>query len=267
MKKILILVLIFTFMCSMLASCTDVPPLLENEDARPLLESADAEFAKAPRTVEMSMKFSSDSKFIQDRLAVMNMELPMVIDGENVSISTSQKTPGQSIPTYINVMIVDDVMYSSVSTFRGKSRVKATISEEQYQELMEEGNGNMIAAPEDFGELTVKSEGEKKYISCDNISAEKLESLNNAMGEMLDDILGKIKYEPSVAEVTFDITLNQGRYERIDMLYAYFVVMDGQSFRITMEFSAEISYDYVAPIIAPSDADEYRKISFDEFFN
>lgn len=265
MKKILILVLVFT--CFMLASCNDTPPLLDNAYAMSLLESADAEFAKAPRTVEISRKFSSDNKLIHDRLAGMNMELPMVIDGENLSISTTRETQGQIDLTYIDIMIVDDVIYLKVSNFMGKSRVKATISEEQYQELMEESNGNMIAAPEDFGELVVKNEGEKKHISCDNISAKKLESLNNAMGEMLDDILGNMKYESSVAEVTFDIILNQGRYERIDMLNVYSIVMGGQRYRLTMEFSAEISYDYVAPIIAPSDADEYREISFDEFLN
>lgn len=249
MKKILILILALALMCSMLVSC---------ENAQSLLEKAAAALESAPYTLTMKMEFESDNEELNEVFSVMNVEVPMTIDGENVAMDISMDMMGYAVDAKITV--ADRVMYYNMSMMGQSIKMKAEMNEEQYKEFLADSNTEMAVNPEDFGELTVESKDGKKYIACTKISEEGLNALNDIMKDSLDAIEG----EASVSDITYGVTLNDGKYESIDMTCVYSVTVLGETYSVTFKLGAEFSYDNVAKITAPADTDTYQDVGFDD---
>jgi len=125
---------------------------------------------------------------------------------------------------------------------------------------MAENNTEMVLEPEDFGELTLETKEGKKYIACGEISEEGLNELNDVVAESLEALDGAASV--SVADVIYGITLNNGKYESMDMTCVYSVTVAGETCNLTFELSLEFSYDNIARITAPANADEYEEVDF-----
>ncbi len=249
MKKILAMVMALVLMCGMLVSC---------DNALSLIAKADEALKNEPYAITMKMDFQCDNEDINKIFSVMNMEIPAIVDGKNMAMDMSMDVGGYKADAKVSV--VDMVMYYNIEMMGQSVKMKATMNEEQYKEFMAESNTQMMVDPADFGKLTVETRDGKKYIACGEISEEGLNELNDMMKEALKSING----EATVSAVTYGVTLNNGKYESMDMTCDYSVTVADETCNVTFKLSAEFSYDNVAKITVPADADKYQEMSFDD---
>jgi len=249
MKKILAVVIACLLMCGMLVSC---------DNAEKMLEKADAALEEAPYTMTMKMDFETDNKDINKIFSAMNMEFPVTVDGKNVAMDMSMEMMGYTAD--INITVADMVMYYNIEMLGQSTKMKADLSQEQYEEFMEENNAEMMVDPEDFEELTVEKKDGKKYITCNGISDDGIKELNDMMADSLNAVKGKA----TVSDVSFVITLSDGKYESMAMTCVYSVTVAGETCNVTCSMSATFSYDNVAKITAPADANTYQQSKFDD---
>lgn len=249
MKKILALILLLVLACSTLTSC---------EDPEEILAQADAALAEAPYKMTMRMNFECDDDKIDQLFSSMNMVIPVTVDGKNVEMN--MKMDVLSYTADINVSIVDMVMYYKISLPGQSVKMKASLNEEQYQEFMADSNAEMMLDPKDFGELTVEEVDGKKHITCGEISEEAKKELN----DMIENSLNGLSTDVALDNVTFDVTINDGKYESMNMSCVYSVVIDKKTYKITYNLDAEYSYEWISKVIAPSDANKYMEVDFEQ---
>ena len=236
----------------MLASCQSVDSILEQ---------AEAALLTTPYTMTMKMAFSSDNKTVDQILSIMNVEIPVTVDGKNIAMDMELDIMGATAG--VEAIVADMVMYYNIQVMGQNVKMKATMNEEQYEEFMAESNTEMMVDPEDFGEMTVEKKDGKKYIACAKISDEALEELN----EMMEDALKAVGGKATVSEVSYGVTLNDGKYEAMDMTCVYTVTVGGETCTVTFQLSAQFAYDNVEKITAPADADSYLEVNFGDLMN
>lgn len=249
MKKVLALVISLVLMCTMFVSC---------ESAESILKKADEALKKSPYKMTMKMNFECDDEEINKIFSAMNLEIPVSVDGKNLSMDMDMNVMGQSAST--KVVVADMVMYYDVSVLGQNIKMKATMNQEQYQKFMEESNTEMMIDPDDFGKLTVETKDGKKVVVCTEISESALKELNDMMAENLKAFNGEV----SVGDVSFGVTLDDGKYESMDMSCVYSVTVNGKTCNVSFKIGAKFSYEEAAKISAPADAEKYQEVKFDE---
>lgn len=252
MKKFLALILVLSLICCTLVAC-DTP--------QSLIEKANAALQNEPYQMTMKMDFSCDNEELNKIFSIMNLEIPVTVDGKNLAMDMSMDIMGTSAG--VEVIVADMVMYYNIKVLGQNVKMKATMNEEQYQEFMEENNTQMAVSPEDFGELTVEKKDGKKYIACAKISDEALKELNEMMEEALDSVGGKA----TVDEVSYGVTLAEGKYEAMDMTCVYTVTVGEETCTVTFKLGAAFTYDNVAKITAPADADQYQSVDYGQLMD
>jgi hypothetical protein len=250
MKKILALVLALAMVCAMLVSC--------GEDAKAILKKADEALQNTPYVMTMKMNFESDNEDVNKIFSLMEMEIPVTIDGKNVALDMSMDVMGYTAS--IELIIADMVVYYDMSVLGQSVKMKANMNDEQYQEFMEENNTEMVVNPEDFSEITLEVKDGKKYIACAKINEEGIKELN----DMMKDFLGEDDASIAVSDITYGVTLKDGKYESMELSCVYAITVGTESYNITMNLGSEFSYDNVKKITAPADADKYQSVDFDE---
>ncbi|MBR4292449.1 MAG: hypothetical protein IKT54_02430 [Clostridia bacterium] len=250
MKKILALVIALTLLCAMFVSCGDNP--------QTLIEKADAALKEGPYAATLKFNFETDNEELNEVFSMMNMEIPTIIDGNNLVMNMSMDVMGLTVA--LDATIVDMVMYYDIELFGASVKMKSTMTEEQYQEFMEDSNAQMLLLPDYFSEMTVESKDGKKYITCTGLSEDGFKELNDVVAEQLESIGASAE----VSEISYTLTLNKGKYESIELHCVYTVDMDGETTTFTMDMSAEYSYDNIAPITVPENADEYEEVDAGE---
>ena len=241
--------MVLALMCVMLVSC---------DNAQSLLNKADDALEEAPYAMTMKMNFECDNAELNQIFSLMNIEVPVTVDGKNVSMNMSMDMMGYTVGS--NISVVDMVMYYNME-FMGQSiKMKSAMNEEQYQEFMAENQTEMKVKPNDFNKLTVETKDDKKYIVCDGINEEGLKALNDMVAESLEGVAG----EANFSEVAYSVTLSNGKYESMDMSCVYSVTIDGESYNVTLKLSTEFSYDNIAEITAPADADAYEEVNYSD---
>ena len=137
-------------------------------------------------------------------------------------------------------------------------KMKCDMTEEEYQKFIDQSNTTMPIDPANFAELTVEEKDGKQYIACGAITEDGLKELN----EIMEDSLLALDQEAEFKDITYGMTLNDGKYESIDMNCTYSVKVDGQTYTITMKTVMTFSYDNVAKITAPQNTDSYQSVSY-----
>ncbi len=252
MKKILALVIALSLLCAMFVSCGD--------DPQTLIEKADAALKEGPYAATLKFNFETDNEELNEVFSMMNMEIPTVTDGNNFAMNMSMDVMGLTVA--LDATIVDMVMYYDIELFGESVKMKATMTEEQYQEFIEDSNAQMLLMPDDFSEMTVESKDGKKYITCTGLSEDGSKVLNDVVSEQLESMGASAEVE--VSEMSYTLTLNKGKYESIDMRCVYTATIGDETTTITMNMSAEYSYDNIAKITVPADADEYEEVDASE---
>ena len=250
MKKILALVIALTLLCGVLVSC---------DNAVAMVKKANEALEEAPYEVTVKMDFECDNAQLNEILSSMNMEIPVRVDGKNVASNVSIDVLGNTAKA--DIVVVDMVMYCDISVLGHKVKMKTEISEEEYEQLISDNNVEMPITPSDFGELKVETKDGKKYIACGKISEDGLEKLNEIMEKVLESVNG----EATVVEISYGATLNDGKYESMDMTCVYSVTVSDSTYNVTFKLGADFSYDNVESVVAPADASSYTKADISNF--
>ncbi|MBE6639325.1 MAG: hypothetical protein E7616_07755 [Ruminococcaceae bacterium] len=249
MKKILALLMTLFFLSSMLVSC---------DNTQKILKKANAALQEAPYAMTLKISCECDNKEYNKIFSSMDMRIPITVDGKNISMDLKINVNGYR--AIAKVIVADMVVYNKVETISQTVKMKADMNDEQYQEFMEKNNAEMMLSPKDFGELTVETKDGKEYIACDKVSEEGLEELNDMIAEILKSLDG----EATVSDVAYGVTLNDGKYESMEMTCVYSVTVGGETCNVTYHLSAEFTYGNIPKVYTPEDASSYQEISFDE---
>ena len=263
MKRFFTLVLAIVLICCTFTSCDAVlakflPP--KEDDPLTLIEKADAALTEAPYIVTVKSDFESNHKNVHDKLAALNGEVPMTIDGENISINMSTKSGGYTID--MNMIVVEKVMYYSMTVLGKTAKAKVDMNDEQYEEFLKEYEPELAIGPDDFGELTAETKDGKKYISCNQLSKSGIKKINDVMEEGLES--ANVKADISFTGLSFTIVLADGKYESIEEIITYDLKIDGGSYTITLTSTAKLSYDDAEAVTVPADAKKYQTVDYDD---
>ncbi len=251
MKKFLAVIMAVVLMCGMLAACG-------GDNAQDLIDKANAVLEEEPYNITIKMNFECDNEDIDQIFSLMNLEIPTTVDGNNLAMDMSMDMMGYAIG--VKMTVVDMVMYYDMNLMGESIKMKATLTEEQYQNFLAENNTEMTIQPKDFSELTEKTEDGKQYIACNGISDEALAELNDIVADSIDSIGATA----TVSNVVYNVTLSDGKYESVDMTCVYSMTVEDETFTLTLNMSAAYSYDNIAEITHPADAEAYEEIDFGE---
>ncbi len=251
MKKILSLALALMMLVSVFAltSCEKEP--------KELLDDAAKALAEKPYTMTMKMDFQTENAQIQEVFDMMNMEIPITVDGDNVAMDMSMDMMGQSIA--LKMTIVDKVLYYSMSAGGMGAKMKATLNDEQFAEFKGENGAEMPVDYSHFGELTAEKKDGKTVITCTGITDEGKKALNDQMASSLGE-----GGTATVGDLSYTITLKDGKFESMNLSCTYTVSVSGISISATMNMSATYEYKDVAAITAPADAADYQEMPYDQ---
>ncbi len=252
MKRIIPFILALMLVACMLAftSC---------ESVESALEKADKALKEKPYTVSMSMDFECDDKTLNTIFDAMSVEVPINIDGDNVSMDMSMDVAGQSLG--MKMSVVDKVLYSSVDMGAlGSTKMKATLNDEQLKEFIRENTAEMPVDYFQFEELKQEKKDGKEIITCSGITTEGLTALNKEMS----DALVNMGADAAVGDISFVITLADGKYESVALTCSYTVTIQGKAYTVSMTMNAKYEYQDVAAITAPADADSYTEVNYSD---
>ncbi len=267
MKKItsVFLALILVLGLFALTGCTeqlkDLLPgtsTVQEEKPEDLLAAASMDLAQKPYSMTMKMNFSSDNQEMNEVFKMMNMEIPVTIDGDNLSMDMSMDMMGDTMTT--KMILVDKVLYYDMEIYGMSQKMKATLSDQQFQEFMGEQTVGMPVDYSQFAVLKAEKKDGKTVINCEGITDAGKKALNDQMAASLAAMGGSA----SIGDFTYTITLKDGKYESMDLSCTYTVSVAGQSVSVTMIMGAVISYDNVPAITVPADADSYTLIDYSE---
>lgn len=255
MKKListLLLVALVAMSVLTFASCEAVT-------ATSAIAQADKALTENPYTVTMSMDFNCDDASLNQVFDAMSMEFPVTFDGKNMSMNMSLDIM-EGMSASVKMSVVDSVLYYDMTMFGEAVKMKATLSEEQYKEFMEDSNSEMPIDAASFETLTMETVDGKQVITCTGISTEGL----TAMNDLLSESLAAAGADASVGDLSFVITIADGKYESMALTAAYSVTVEGQTYTVSMTMNAKYTYEEVQPITAPADAADYTEVNFDE---
>ena len=68
----------------------------------------------------------------------------------------------------------------------------------------------------------------------------------------------------SIGDLSFMITIADGKYETMALSVAYTITVAGETVTTTMTMNAKYAYDNVKPITAPADAGSYQEMDYDD---
>ena len=254
MKRIISIAL----MIAMLAMSVCAFASCEAVTAASAIKKADEALLKAPYTVTMSMNFESDNAEMNEIFDAMSMEIPVTVDGENVAMNLTTETMGMSIG--LNMIIVDKVLYYDMDFLGQNMKMKATLTDEQYKEINEESNTQLPISSANFETLTLETVDGKQVITCTGITTEGTEALN----KMMNESVGEMGAEAAISDLSFKITIADGKYETMALTVTYSMTVAGETYTVSMTMNAKYTYDNVKPVTVPADADSYEEVSYDD---
>ena len=248
MKKILAFLMVAVLLCTMLVSC--------DEDAQALLESADSALLENPYKLTVKMNMECDDEEINEYLSMMNIEIPMTVDGNNLAMDMDMSVMEQTISA--DVVVYDGVMYYDMAVAGQTVKMKCNMTEEEYKKFIDQSNVSMPVDPANFAELTIEEKDGKKYIACGAITDAGLAELNDMMKESLSSVSEEISFK----DISYGITLNDGKYDSVDMSTTYTMKIEGQTYTVSVKMVMTFSYENVAKITAPQNTDDYQSVSY-----
>ncbi len=252
MKKIVSVMLALVLVACMFA-------LTSCDSVKPALEKADKALKEEPYVVKMSMDFECDDQTLNAVFDAMSMEIPITVDGDNMSMDLTMDLMGQSIGAKMSV--VDKVLYSNVDMGAlGSTKMKATLNDEQLKEFASENGAEMPVDYFQFEKLEMEKKDGKQVITCSGITTEGLTALNEQMGEAVK----AMGAEAAAGDLSYVITLADGKYETVALTCSYSITVEGKTYTVSMTMNAKYEYKDVAKVTAPSDADTYIEVGYDD---
>ena len=252
MKKILALVLLVAMLCCMMASCekTDV-----------LLEKADEALENAPYKVTMKTTFKADNAELNTILSQTAVEVPVIVDGENIAMDLNIPELGVE---GAKIIVVDKVMYMSLEISGMDAKFKVSLTDEQFEKFMEENNATMPVDYKYYDKYEMEKDGDKKIITCTELNKdgkdmlkERVSAMLNAMGNDSD-----VDYD----EIDFELVIKDGKYDSQEMAMDYTISVEGLTAKITATMKSSYDYGDEYKVEVPEDADSYTEMKYEDIF-
>lgn len=280
MKKIVAILMIVAMMFTLLVSCDsalkdedldDLPAEEEEENKKDkedskkkteeLLQKADEVLAKTAYKVIMKTSFKAEDKNLDAALAANAMEIPIIIDGENISMDMSMPALGVDRST---IVVVDKVLYMLVESNGNTVKYKCSLTQEQFEKFMAENNVTMPIEYKYFNEKKVKTDDDSKIISCSKLN----QAGKNMLKERAKNLLQNMgnDSEPAYDEIELQLVVKDSKYvsQKIEMDYS--ITVQGQKFNISSITSSRYDYSEEYKVVLPEDADTYTEVDYGILF-
>lgn len=280
MKKIVAILMIVAMMFTLLVSCDsalkdedldDLPAEEEEENKKDkedskkkteeLLQKADEVLAKTAYKVIMKTSFKAEDKNLDAALAANAMEIPIIIDGENISMDMSMPALGVDRST---IVIVDKVLYMLVESNGNTVKYKCSLTQEQFEKFMAENNVTMPIEYKYFNEKKVKTDDDSKIISCSKLNQAGKDMLKERAKNVLQN-MGNDS-EPAYDEIELELVVKDSKYvsQKIEMDYS--ITVQGQKFNVSSITSSRYDYSEEYKVVLPEDADTYTEVDYGVLF-
>ena len=239
MKRFLSILLLLSLLVCAFASCDTLT-------AAAAIAKAEKALEEKPYTVTMSMDFDCEDKNLNTVFDALSLEFPVTVDGENLHMDMTTEVMGFKAGN-------TTVMNQSV-------KLKATLTEENYEEFIKDNNTELPVTTENFETLSMEVKDGKQIVTCSGITTEGL----TAMNDLLSDTLTAMGAEAAVEDLTMVATISDGLFESMALTATYTVTAGGETHTVSLTMNAKYTYEGIQPITAPADADSYKDVSFDE---
>lgn len=251
MKRILSILLLLSLLVCAFASCDTLT-------AAAAIAKAEKALEEKPYTVTMSMDFDCEDKNLNTVFDALSLEFPVTVDGENLYMDMSTEVMG--FQTGITMTVVDKVLYANTTVMNQSVKLKATLTEENYEEFIKNNNAELPVTTENFETLTMEVKDGKQIVTCSGITTEGL----TAMNDLLSDALTAMGAEAAAGDLTMVATISDGLFESMALTATYTVTAGGETHTVSLTMNAKYTYEGIQPITVPADADSYKDVSFDE---
>ena len=246
MKKFLAFALVIVMCMFTFASCAD---------ADDVLGEADDALLAAPYKMNIKMNYSTEHEEFKEIFNAMNVNVPVIVDGNNMLIDVSMDVLGESVKT--KMTLIENILYYDMDVNGEKIKMKSALEKDAYDEFLEEQGVSMPAEYTDFDEIELKKEKDKMTVTCQGLSDQALKDIKNLINDGLEGVNAKI----DVNNIKFTITLKDKKYESIKLSCTYTIVIEDKSFEVAMSFETEFVYTDVPKVSAPADADDYTSMN------
>lgn len=248
--KLFALLLCLTLLCGSLASC-DILDRLQGGNKR------DSDKYEA----EIRVVFATNDEKMSAAVNAMNSSATIKADGENMSVVTTAESDDTTLTETYTVL--DGKLYHLLTVQSGAyyadKREKADFNDtDTYMLLSEIGIGADIDIT-DF-ETSRESDGadDKKTYTCSDIIDQAREGLHASLSADFAPLGATV----NIKDVTF-ILESEGDLEMKTTLSCDLeIIMNGESYEITMRTYTTYNYDVNPEIFAPSDVDAYKEVSY-----
>ena len=251
MKRFLSILLLLSLLVCVFASC-------DTMTAAAAIAKAEKALEEKPYTVTMSMDFNCEDKNLNKVFDALSLEFPVTVDGENLHMDMTTEVMG--FTTGVTMTVADNVLYTNTTVMNQSVKLKATLTEENYEAFIKDNNAELPVTTENFETLSMEVKDGKQIITCSGITTEGL----TAMNDLLSDTLTALGAEAAVGDLTMVATISDGLFESMALTATYSVTAGGETHTVSLTMNAKYTYDNVQPITAPADADSYKDVSFDE---
>ncbi len=237
---------------------TETEPETEAPKPEALLASIEKALADSSYTMVISMNYDCDDATLAETLKAISMEIPVTVSGNDMHMSLSMDMMGYAITS--EMTMVDKVLYQNVSIAGEAQKSKCTLTEEQIKDFMSESGTSLPVDYTSFENLTMEEKDGKQVITCTGITDAGKALLNDNIASSIGDTGA----EAAIDNLSYIITLKDGKYESIALTCTYTMNVEGQSYTISMDMGTAFQYENVEKIVAPADAADYTEVQYSD---
>ena len=208
MKRILSVLLLLSVLVCALASCDTLTAAAAMTKAEKALEDI-------PYTVTVSMDFACEDEKLNAVFDALSLELPVTVDGDNLHLDISTEVMG--FKAGITMTVVDKVLYANTTVMNQSVKLKATLTEENYEEFIKDNNTELPVTTENFETLSMEVKDGKQIVTCSGITTEGLTELNKVLADAITDMGA----EAAVGDLSYVLTIADGKYESMALTASY----------------------------------------------
>lgn len=253
------LLIVALLVCTMSACKSDKSA----EDIADIITDAENHLDSTNHTVNIRMTFTSDDEDMKGALGALDSsEITLMSSGDNTAITLEMSFGDDYVDTAY--VVIGDILYNTTDACVGDNELnlkqKSRLTAAERASVVRDAGAGAILSYEDFDALALESSDTVHLITCNGIKDESASSLidmfNSSFGEATDAV--------SVTDAELIIRIVDGQYNGIYLNCSYSVTVNGITYDVRMQAVRE--YDFTTPVSieAPSDADSYTLVPYNE---
>ncbi len=224
-----------------------------------LIKKADKSLRRDGYSAEVEISFTTSYAELKEIFDGLSSRLTVVSkDGDLSVVSENGSGDTELVCKYI---LVNDELYYHISASNGTTqadvKARSPISDEEREELTSSLGVSLEIDPSDFSTVSVSKE-KSTLISCSGISDEARTGIFNEYFERI------ASDEMELGYITMSVVINDGKYESETLRIPIIVKTEGGIRECVLTMTTTYSYENIAEIAAPSDAESYKNTTFDQ---